>query len=76
MMKPILAVTGLWLATFGTANAQQQPTSQQIIDQREALQIGALLKNNISLSVQLEAANDALAKAQARIKELEAKVPK
>jgi uncharacterized membrane protein len=68
----VLPVLFLTTPTF----AQQQSTPQQIIEQREALQIGALLKQNITLSVQLEAANDALAKAQARIKELEAKVPK
>lgn len=54
---------------------QQAPTLQQIIAQQEALQLGALLKQNISLTAQLEAANDALAKANARLKELEPKAP-
>ena len=63
------------LVTPAFGQTSQPPTAQQVAEQREALQMGALLKQNIALSAQLEIANDALAKATARIKELEAKLP-
>lgn len=74
-MKQIATILLILAST--AASAQQQPNPvQQAIDQRVRTQIGDLVINQAALVVQLEVTAEALTRAQARIRELEAKLPK